>query len=205
MRAQRERRSILRVVLSTVFCGGLIAAAAGSAFGQDAQTAPTSRPTSMPTTRVALNFSDASVVSILKQLSADFGFQIAINEASADTRVTVISIQPISGEEALSLLNAALRPKEYGIIRMGMILKLLTRSHLKQEPPVFYGTDTEPGPDMIPDNDDLRTQVMPVGSLDAVKLRQDLTPIMSTDAPGLPSITPHAEAAARVSAGSLDR
>src|SRR5258706_3051616 len=98
-----------------------------------------SRPTTLPTTQVSLNFENVPVVSVLNQLSKDYAFQIAVNEASSDTRVTIISHRAISAEDALSLLNAALRPKEFAVIRMGMILKVLTRAHAKQEPPVFNG------------------------------------------------------------------
>jgi len=154
-----------------------LSAAPLTALAQETRPSAT-QPTTMPTTRVALKFSDAQVVSVLDKLSADYGFQIAQNEAGSDTRITVISAQPISAEEAISLINSALNSKGYVIVRMGMILKVLTRSHAKEAPPVFYGVDT----DQIPDNDDLRTQVMPVGSLDAVKLRTDLTPIVSSNA-----------------------
>ena len=74
-------------------------------------------------------------------------------------------------------MNAALKPKGYVVIKMGMILKILTKQHAREAPPVFYGSD----PAEIPDSDDLRTQVMPVLALDAVKLRQDLTPMISSE------------------------
>jgi general secretion pathway protein D len=162
---------------------GIIAACiAGLSITAAGQTSrPASRPTTlkfvMPTTRISLKFTDAQVVSVLDQLSKDYGFQIAVNEAGADTRITVISQTPITADEALSLLNSALKGRGFVVIKMGMILKILTRQHAKESPPVFYGVDV----DEIPESDDLRTQVMPVGSLDAVKLRQDLAPMIASD------------------------
>src|SRR4051794_31574362 len=177
MRVQRERRSMLRVMLSTVACGAMLAGTGRVTFAQDSRPATTTtRPSTMSTTRVAFKFSNAQVVSVLDKLSTDYGFQIAQNEAGPDTRIDVISAPALSADEALTLINASLKSKEFVIVRMGPILKLLTKSHAKEAPPVYYGVDL----DTIPETDDLRTQVMPVGALDAVRLRQDLTPIISS-------------------------
>ncbi|HEY8750433.1 MAG TPA: secretin N-terminal domain-containing protein, partial [Tepidisphaeraceae bacterium] len=176
MLAQRERRRVLRWVLSTAVFGATLQGPNPLAWAQETRPAPTSQPGDLPTTRVAFNFNNTQIVAVLEKLSSDYGFEIAVNEAGNDTRVDVIAKQPIPAEEALKVLNSALKSKEFVIVRMGRILKVLTRSHAKEAPPVFYGSD----PEAIPDTDDLRTQVMAVGSLDAVKLRQDLTPIVSS-------------------------
>ena len=67
------------------FIRGIIAAViAGLSITAAGQTSrPASRPTTltfvMPTTRISLKFTDAQVVSVLDQLSKDYGFQIAVN------------------------------------------------------------------------------------------------------------------------------
>src|SRR5579885_1556974 len=96
MPAQRERRRILRVLLSTVASGALLHGTLTTAGAQETpRPQPTTQPTTMPTTRVALKFSEAQVGSVLDKLSSDYGFEIATNEAGSDTRITVISDNPI--------------------------------------------------------------------------------------------------------------
>jgi len=156
----------------------LAAALAGAlptpGFGQS-RPAPHSQPSTKPTTQVSLKFIDVPVISVLNQLSIDYGFEIVQPEIPSETRVTVISQQPVTPEGAISLLNTALKSRGFVAILNGRILRVLTRQHAQNAPPVFFGID----PEEIPESDDLRTQVMPVGALDAVKLKTDLSPMLS--------------------------
>ena len=78
---------------------------------------------------MALKFIDVPVISLLNQLSVDYGFEIVQPEIPSETRVTVISQQPMTPEGAISLLNAALKSRGYVAILNGRILRVLTRQH----------------------------------------------------------------------------
>ena len=60
-----------------------------------------------PTTQISLNFKDAPIDAVLDSLSSLAGF-VVVKEAPLTGRVTVLSKQPVSPEEAVSLLNAVL-------------------------------------------------------------------------------------------------
>jgi type II secretion system protein D len=163
MRARR-RPSLLIVVLCMV-----------TALSR-AQMA-TTRPATQPTTQVALRFDKVPVKSVLDKLCEDYGFVLVRNDAPDTTRVSVYSPLPVPAEKAIEILNSALKDNGGYVATLNdhRILRVLSRDHASENPPVFYGAD----PDDIPDSDDIRTQVMPVGALDAVKLKQDLTPLVS--------------------------
>ncbi len=154
-------------------------------------TAPASAPTTgdsavsvmrpavtNPTTQISLNFKDAPVDAVLEHLSDVAGF-IVVKEAPVDGRVTVLSKQPVSPAEAVTLLNTVLKVNGYTAIQMGRILKIVAREKAKKGSiPVHFGAV----PGQIEPTDDLITQVIPVRSVDAVKLRQDLQPLVGPDA-----------------------
>ncbi|HEY8669151.1 MAG TPA: type II secretion system secretin GspD [Tepidisphaeraceae bacterium] len=130
------------------------------------------------TTQISLNFKDVPVDSVLDQLSDEYGF-IVLKEVPITGRVTVLSKQPVSADEAVSLLNAALKVNGYTAIQMERTLKITSRDKAKKANiPVRFGAD----PKLIAQTDELITQVIPVRSVDAVKLKQDLQPLIGTDA-----------------------
>jgi general secretion pathway protein D len=139
----------------------------------------TTRPTDQPaTTQATFNFDNASIDVVLNYLSDSFGFVI-VKEVPVTGRVTVLSKQPVTSEEALLLLNTVLKTNGYAAVQEGRILKINSVDRVKKEGiPVHYGTD----PNQISDGDELITQIMPVKSVDAVRLRQDLAPLIDTDA-----------------------
>ncbi len=62
---------------------------------------------------------------------------------------------------------------------MGRTLKVTTLALAKKgDIPVRFGAD----PELIPETDDLVTQIVPVRSVDAVKLKTDLQPLVGSDA-----------------------
>src|SRR5688572_22994122 len=136
---------------------------------------PASRPASAP---ISLDFKNAPLDAVLDHLSEAAGF-VVVKEAAVDGRVTVVSRQPLSPDEAVTLLNAVLRTNGFTAIRTGRVLKVTARDAAKKaNVPVHFGAD----PAAIEPSDELRTQVIPVGNIDAVKLRQDLAPVVGTDA-----------------------
>ncbi|HEX2971937.1 MAG TPA: type II secretion system secretin GspD [Tepidisphaeraceae bacterium] len=144
--------------------------------------APTTQPeigvTLAPGGGLILNFKDASIDTALEQLS-DVGRFIIVKETKLDGRVTLVSKQPVNSEEAVALLNTALKTNGYAAIQMGRILKVLPRDKAKRSNiPVRSGSD----PLKIEPTDELITQVIPIRFADAVQLKNDLAPMIGTDA-----------------------
>ncbi len=138
------------------------------------------RSTRPATTRISFDFKDAPVDAVLQRLSEEAGF-IIIKESPVQGRVTVLSAQPITPDEAVSSLNTVLKSSGsgYTIIRMGRTLKVTTVEAAKKgNIPVHFGADV----DQIPETDDIITQIVPVRSVDAVKLKTDLQPLVGAGA-----------------------
>ena len=129
-------------------------------------------------TRISINFRDVSVDTVLEHLSDVAGF-IIIKEAPVTGRVTVIAKEPVTPEEAVALLNTVLKGNGYTAIRTGRTLKITTIENAKKgNIPVRFGAD----PDQIPETDDVVTQIIPVRSVDAVKLKADIQPLVGSGA-----------------------
>ena len=138
---------------------------------------PASQPTTLPS-KISLNFKDASLDTVLDYLSQAIGFVI-IKEGQVDGRVTVVSKQPVTPEEAVTILNAALRANGFAAIRSGRELRIIARDKAKKSNvPVHFGAD----PKEIDNTDEIITQVIPIQNVDAMKLREGA---QAPDAAGL--------------------
>jgi general secretion pathway protein D len=137
-------------------------------------------PTSVPTTQISLNFQDAPIDTVLERLSDEAGFIILKpGPAAIPGRMTARSTQPISADEAVKLLNTVLMNNGYTAIQMGRILKIESvETARKGGIPVFVSGD----PNTIEPTDELITQVIPLRTLDAVKLKTDLQPLIPVNA-----------------------
>lgn len=125
-----------------------------------------------------LNFRDANIDVILDELSAEAGF-IIVREIKPQGRVSLTSRQPVSPEDAVSLLNSVLYNAGYSAIQQGRILKIVARDRAKRlNIPVQTGSN----PEAIEPTDQLITQVIPLRYADASQLRQDLQPLINPDA-----------------------
>lgn len=145
-----------------------------------ATTAPTSatQPSTQPAEKITLNFKDAPLDAVLDHLSEAAGLVI-VKDGPVDGRVTVLSKQPISSNEAVALLNAVLKNNGFTAITSGRTLTITSRDKAKKGGiPVQFGAD----PEAIEATPKLVTQVVPLRNLDAVKLKADLQPLLSTDA-----------------------
>ena len=148
------------------------------AYSSDGHTSVILPPSTRKATEISLNFHDASVDEVLEHMSDVLGFEV-VKDAPVDGRVTLLSKQPVSADEAVALLNTVLKGNGFTAIRMGRILKITSRDKAKHENlPVHYGAE----PDDIPETDDLITQVIPVRSVDATKLKTDIQPLVNPDA-----------------------
>ncbi len=137
------------------------------------------RSTRPATTQITFNFRDAPVDAVLERLSDEAGF-IIVKQSPVSGRVTVLSARPVTPDEAVSLLNTVLKGSGYAILRQGpRTLKVMTVDDVKKgNVPVRFGAD----PAEIPETDDIITQIVPVRSVDAVKLKADLQPLVGTGA-----------------------
>jgi len=124
---------------------------------------------------IMLNFQDVPLDAVLEHLSEVAGL-VVIKEVTVDGRVTVLSRQPVSVVEAVSLLNTVLKDEGYAAIRAGRVLRIVGLDEAKtRNVPVRSGND----PSAIEPNDEVITQVIPIRFADAVQLKQDLAPLIS--------------------------
>ena len=146
-----------------------------------ATTAPPSGPPAAANGHV-LNFNEAPIDQVLKYLAESAGLQVVKQAPMTDVRVTIIGQQPIYVDDTIALLNSALNVKGYAAVKSGTdgrILKIVSSEDAKKlNVPVHKGTQ----PDLIPTTDEVITQVMPLRYIDATRLRQDLTPLISASA-----------------------
>ena len=127
---------------------------------------------------LSLNFRDASMQTVLEYLSGAAGMVI-IEEAKVEGKITVMSRQGLSKDEAIDLLDSLLKAKGYAAIRNGRTLKIVTLDEAKKESiPVRSGND----PEKIVASDRIITQIIPIGNADAAKLKADLAPLIPTTA-----------------------
>lgn len=134
--------------------------------------------TTRPGGGIMLNFKDASINTVLDELSAVGGF-IVVKQVEPQGRVTLVSKQPVKPDEAVSLLNTVLRNAGYTAIQQGRILKIVQRDAAKRlNIPVRTGSD----PAKIEATDELITQVIPLRFADATQLQKDLQPVVNPEA-----------------------
>ncbi len=89
--------------------------------------------------------------------------------------MTVWSHQPLSQDEAAELLNTVLNEKGYTAIRSGRTLTLVKRDEARmRDLPVRTGAN----PDAIAKSDEMVTQIIPVRYADALKLIENLRPLI---------------------------
>src|SRR6185312_13949302 len=78
--------------------------------GNATPVTPSSRPTSQPVSdRLMMNFKDAPLDSVLDYLSQFGGFVVLREGPPITGPVTVLSKQPVTRQEAVAILNAALK------------------------------------------------------------------------------------------------
>jgi len=132
--------------------------------------------TTAPGGELIINFKDASIDSVLDELSAVAGF-IIVKVDQPQGRVTLTSKQPVSAEEAVPLLNTVLNQHNYAAVQQGRTLKIMLADKArKANIPVRTGAD----PTKIEPSDELITQVIPLKYADAVQLKADLQPLIAT-------------------------
>lgn len=134
--------------------------------------------TTQPGGGLLLNFREATIDSVLDELSASAGFSI-VKSVRTEGRVSLVAKQAVSPEQAVALLNSVLNEKGYAAIKQGTILKIVMKDQARHAAiPVRTGSD----PSKIDPTDELITQVIPLRYANATQLRQDLTPLVNPTA-----------------------
>ena len=136
--------------------------------------APIKRVTSETDKSLRLNFRGVPLDMVLNYLSDAAGF-IIVMESEPKGKIDAWSNQPLTKNEAIELLNTVLNKNGYAAIRSGRTLKIVDRADAKKRDiPVRSGAD----PEVIPKNEEMVTQVIPVRHANASQLTRDLQPLL---------------------------
>jgi general secretion pathway protein D len=139
------------------------------------QTAPTNG-NGTGDIKIVMNFQDAPLDAVLKYLSEKAGLTVIASGVSLDGRITVISIKPITVDEAVALVNSVLKDKDLAAVRVGKTIEITTVARAKQRNlPVVHVTKDSDVPE---DKDDIMTFVIPVRYVDAQALSQNLMSLL---------------------------
>ena len=170
--------------------GGLVAQEAGAPTSNAPATTRTETTTSpSPAPRgqnsaagsaagIQMNFRNAPLEQVLEYLSEAAGFIIVLDAPIKGT-VNVISAKPMSQDEAVDFLSSALNKNGLAAIRDGRTLTIIDRTAAKtRDIPVKVNND----PRMIPKNDEIVTQIIPIRYVEADQLAKDLVSFISPQA-----------------------
>lgn len=165
-------------ILAAVFVGAL------SASAQNTPPSSPGRPSRPPIeapaepANIKLNFKETELNAVLEYLSKEAGFKIISSDVTVQGKVTAISAQPMTKTEAFDMLTSILYTKGYAAIRNNDILTIVDVKDAKTRLiPVKQGAD----PDMIPPNDEMVTQIIPIRYANASQLVQNLQPLLDED------------------------
>jgi general secretion pathway protein D len=126
---------------------------------------------------ILLNFQEASIDAVLEELSAVAGFVVVKESGTIGGKITLVSKQPVTGDEVVSLLNTVLRKSNYAAIRQGRILKVMSIDKARTNAiPVKSGNVA----DRIDPTDEMVTQVIPIRYAEATQLKEDIAPLINT-------------------------
>jgi type II secretory pathway component GspD/PulD (secretin) len=125
-----------------------------------------------------MNFRNAPLEQVLEYLSEAAGFIIVL-DAPVKGTVNVISAKPMSQDEAVDFLSSVLNKNGLAAIRDGRTLTIVDRTAAKtRDIPVKVNND----PRMIPKNDEIVTQIIPIRYVEADQLAKDLASFISPQA-----------------------
>ncbi len=123
-----------------------------------------------------LNFRGVPLEQVLDYFGEAAGF-IITPKVEIGGRVTVWSADPLTRDEAVTVLNSALARNGLGAIRSGRTLSIVSLEEARRRnTPVRRGDD----PADIPPTDDLVTQIIPVKFISAQQLLANLDPLLAS-------------------------
>jgi general secretion pathway protein D len=156
---------------------------AGALVAQDTAAPTTDAKVPTPasnggSTGIQMNFRNAPLEQVLEYLSEAAGFIIVL-DAPVKGTVNVISAKPMSQDEAVDFLSSVLNKNGLAAIRDGRTLTIVDRTAAKtRDIPVKVNND----PRMIPKNDEIVTQIIPIRYVEADQLAKDLASFISPQA-----------------------
>lgn len=123
-----------------------------------------------------LNFRGVPLEQVLDYFGEAAGFVIT-PKVEIGGRVTVWSADPLTRDEAVTVLNSALARNGLGAIRSGRTLSIVGLDEARRRnTPVRRGDN----PDDIPPTEDLVTQIIPVKFVSAPQLLANLEPLLAS-------------------------
>ena len=130
-----------------------------------------------PDQGLIFKFHGVPLEQVLNYMSKAAGF-IIHPEVSINGNVEAYSDQPLTKDEALTLLEHVLSDKGYAVIRDGRVLTIISSVEAKRrEIPVIKFTSL----DAIPRNSEVATYIIPVRTLNPVALLNNLRPLIGSD------------------------
>ncbi len=130
---------------------------------------------SPPGEGIRLDFRDAQLDDVLSYLSRAAGFVIYLRPGvRVDGRVSVLSEQPLSRDEAVKLLKNVLSDHGYSVIQNNRTLTILNADDIHTETQIKLGAN----PALIPRDAEVVTQIIPVRNLNTVELAKILPPLL---------------------------
>jgi type II secretory pathway component GspD/PulD (secretin) len=174
----------VNAVLKALFAAGALVSAAGADADTNtpvpsaiADTNTITEP--IPTNGLVLNFHSVPLGTVLNYLSAKAGL-IIVSDANLQGSVTVVARQPITTNEVVDLLNDQLNKNNLTAVLEGRTLNIMDSERAKTQAmtPVKVAT----GPNQIPVNDEIVTEILPVQSLKPEQLVKDLESLIPRNA-----------------------
>jgi type II secretory pathway component GspD/PulD (secretin) len=125
-----------------------------------------------PANGIIFNFRDAPLSTVLNYLSAKAGL-IIMSDVDLRGKVSVVAKQPVSTNEMVDVLSAQLARNNYAVNLNGRTLTVMdaTRAKTSALTPVIVANG---GPNTIPINDIVVTEILPVHTLNPGQLVKDL-------------------------------
>jgi len=173
-----KKKTIAMVIILSVagmfINSQLLAVDSGDAQTTETKISPASGENQAAEKGLRFNFKNAPIDGVLDYMSQAAGFAI-IKETEVYGNVDAVSHQPLSPQEAVNFLNTVLNEKGYTAVQNGRILKIVERDKAsKDNIPVKTGRD----PGEIPNTDEMVTQILPVRYANAVKLLENIKPLL---------------------------
>ncbi|HUD47993.1 MAG TPA: secretin N-terminal domain-containing protein [Candidatus Baltobacteraceae bacterium] len=129
-----------------------------------------------PTNGFILNFHEVPLDAVLNYLSGKVGL-IITSDVDLKGKVSVVAKQPVTTNEIVDLLNAQLARNNYAAVLSGRTLTIMDAARAKTSAltPVIVNSS---GPNQIPFNDKIVTEILPIHTLQPAQLVKDLAALI---------------------------
>jgi type II secretory pathway component GspD/PulD (secretin) len=146
---------------------------------------PPADTTPVPTNGLVLNFHDVPLNTVLNYLSKEAGL-IIVSDVNLNGRVSVVSLQPITTNDIIDLLNDQLAKNNASAVLNNRTLTIMSASSAT----TYNGTPVQiasGGYLNITNDDTIVTEILPLHTLQAQQLVRDLSDLIPRNAIVTPS------------------